>query len=308
MSAARGPVERRGVAWRRRSRRVILVDEDAWCRGIADGLLRGRGYRVLCLGDPEAAVRMAREMMPDLIVADIGLALTEHVPMKMRRQTDAAPEKSLIRPQAGYALLRPLEADPDLVSWPLVCLKEAGEDGAPVDRQRLSVLDYVPKPFLPVTLLEKIERSLHVTSPSRERKLETATWNPGEVVMEGRIEFVGLPAILEMLHFNLLTGVCILRSGDGGMGEVVFKKGEIVGARTSDGCQGAEAVFRVIGWAGGRFEFSQVSPPESALNMDPFELLMLEGLRRLDEEQRCAGSPAPPGTPPALNSWSAQES
>jgi CheY-like chemotaxis protein len=305
MSAARGSVERRGVGWRRRSRRVILVDEDAWCRGIADGLLRGRGYRVLCLGDTEAAVRMAREMMPDLIVADIGLALTEHVPMKMRRQTDAAPERSLIRPQAGYALLRPLEADPDLVSWPLVSLKET-ENGAPVDRQRLSVLDYVPKPFLPVTLLEKIERSLHVTTPSRERKLESAPWNPGEIVMEGRIEFVGLPAILEMLHFNLLTGVCVLRSGDGSMGEVVFNKGEIVGARTSDGCQGAEAIFRVIGWAGGRFEFSQASPTESALNMDPFELLMLEGLRRLDEGQRCAATPAPPGILPARQSWPVQ--
>jgi len=319
MSADPRGAERRGAAWRRGSRRLILADEDAWCRGIADGVLRGRGYRLVCTGDPEAAVRIAREMQPDLVLVDVRLSLTEPVPSQERRRTDPAAVKPLIRPLIGYALLRPLEADPSLVGCAVVFLKEAGESGEPIERPRYGITDYVAKPFAPQTLLERVERSLHTvaleepgraatTFPAAARtERESDIWNPREIVMEGRIDFIGVPAILEMFHFNQFTGVCALRCGEARSAEVGFEDGEIVSAHTSDGVVGVDAVFRVLSWTSGRFAFSQTTPARGPALKGRFEQLILEGLRRLDEERRYGAAPMRE-LAPARKGWTFHES
>ena len=71
---------------------------------------------------------------------------------------------------------------------------------------------------------------------------------------------VGMPAVLEMFHFNQLSGVCAVRCGDQLTAEVGFQDGEIVSASTSDGLAGAEAVFRLLSWPGGRFAFALTHP------------------------------------------------
>ena len=75
MSADPVRPERRGAGWPGVLRRLLLVDQDTWCRGIADGVLRGRGYRVVCTGDLPTAVQIAREMLPDLVLVDVRLTL-----------------------------------------------------------------------------------------------------------------------------------------------------------------------------------------------------------------------------------------
>jgi len=319
MSADPGGAERRGVAWRRRIRRLILVDEDAWCRGIADGVLRGCGYRLVCTGDPETAVRIAHEMLPDLVLADVRLSLTEPVPTQQRRRTDGTAMKPLVRPLSGYALLRPLEADPALVSCPVVLLKESDGIGDASERPRFGVMDYVTKPFAPQTLLEKVEKSLHTLGPAEgagaaatfaataRARPESDAWNPRAIVMEGRIDFIGVPAVLEMFHFNQFTGVCSLRAGDERSAYVGFEDGEIVSASTSEGIGGVDAVFRILSWTSGRFAFSQTRPARNAALKGRFEQLILEGLRRLDEERRYVAAPLRDLTAPRKG-WNFQES
>ena len=110
--------------------------------------------------------------------------------------------------------------------------------GESLEGPRFGVPDYVPKTFTPQTLLEKVEKCLHTVgltetagasafgaAPKAPR--ETELWNPREVVLEGRIDFVGMPAVLEMFHFNQLSGVCAVRSGDQLSAEVGFEDGEI---------------------------------------------------------------------------------
>lgn len=304
MSADPIRAERRGVSWPRRLRRLLLLDKDAWCRGIADGVLRGRGYRIVCTGDATSGARIAREMLPDVVLADVRLSLIEPVPLQERRNTDRTVIEPSPRLSDGYALLRPLEADPGLASFPVVLLRDPSEAGECADGPRFGVRDYVPKPFTPQVLLEKVEKSLHSSglmeangaasplSPSL-RARQSDVWNPREVVMEGNLDFIGVPAVLELFHFNQLTGICALRSDNERSADVGFEDGEIVAASTNNGLSGADAVFQALSWTSGRFAFALTHPSRGVRIKAHFEQLILEGLRRLDEQRRYFAAPAP---------------
>lgn len=279
--------ERRGAAPLRRRRRLLLVDEDPWCRGIADGVLRSRGYRVFCTGDTRTAIELAGEFLPDLVLADVGLALVETVPLRHRRKSDGAPP----RLQHGYAILRPLVAGRPLASAPVV-LNAAGRESEWSDAPRFDLPDHVPKPFTPEALLEKVAAYLPGPIPAGVTRLPAAargeSWKADETVMEGSIDFVGVPAVLEMLHANQLTGVCTLRAPDGSAGEIGFEDGEIVGAATSDARGGLDAMCRMLSWRVGRFAFALARPVRGPSLGYRFEGLMLDCMRRVDEESQAA--------------------
>ena len=297
MSAQSGRAERRGGGWQQRKRRVLVVDQDAWWRGVAEGILRGTGYRVVSTGDPTTAVGIARNMLPDLVLADVRLRLIEPVPFLERRHVDVATQfEPFPRLSDGFAILRPLEVDPALVSCPVVVLRDLNEAEDPLDGPRFGMPDHLPKPFTAPTLLEKVERSLHTTGleealsgvsapPGRTRR-DSDPSSAHETVMAGTLDFVGVPAVLEMFHFNQLSGVCALRAADGRSAEIGFEQGEIVSATTTDGVGGADAVFQVLTWTRGRFAFTPARPLLVAPLKARFEQLMLEGLKRLDEERR----------------------
>ena len=52
-------------------KRVLLVDDDADCRGVLRAILERQGIQVLEASDGLEAVRLAREREPDLVVMDI---------------------------------------------------------------------------------------------------------------------------------------------------------------------------------------------------------------------------------------------
>lgn len=301
--------DRRGGGRGRRRRRLLVVDADAWCRGIAEGVLRGTGYRVVCTGDPTAAVGIARNMLPDLVLVDVSLGLIEPVPFLERRRVDTTSLTDVVPPKAeGYAILRPLEVDPNLISCPIVVLRDANDAEDPLDGPRFGVPDHIAKPFTAQALLERVERSLHTTGleeamtgsgahplPARPRRefRDFDPWNPRETVLAGTLDLVGVPAVLEMFHFNQLSGICLLRGADGRTADVGFEAGEIVSASTSDGLGGADAVFQVLSWTRGRFTFTPARPVAAAPLKARFEQLILEGLRRLDEQRRPIATAAP---------------
>jgi hypothetical protein len=221
--------------------------------------------------------------------------------------TDVVPRNS-----EGYAILRPLEVDPNLISCPIVVLRDVNDSDDPLDGPRFGVPDHVAKPFTAQALLEKVERSLHTTGleeamsgsgaislPSRPRRefRDFDPWNPRETVLAGTLDLVGVPAVLEMFHFNQLSGICLLRGVDSRTADIGFDAGEIVSASTSDGVGGADAVFQVLAWTRGRFTFTPARPVAAAPLKARFEQLILEGLRRLDEQRRpiTSATPLEPG-------------
>jgi hypothetical protein len=105
--------------------------------------------------------------------------------------------------------------------------------------------------------------------------------------MEGRIEVVGAPGLLQMCHLGRLSGVCSIGSGDK-KAELKFRQGEVVGAALGD-LDGEEAVFEVLGWTEGHFSFAPGEPGAGEPLGEGFGQLLLEGCRRLDERLRAQG-------------------
>jgi CheY-like chemotaxis protein len=285
MSAQRAG-DRRGAPGVQATPRLLLVDHDAWCRAIADGALRAQGYRVVCTGDAETAVRVGRELLPDLVVFDVALPLVEEVPPSQRRSSDRPRPEPFPRVSPAYAILRALELEPAGVH-PVVLLKDdAG--GEQTRTSRFAVLGYVSKPFTPYTLVRQLES--HV-GRLRFRAEASATNTPPRIeaerptaALEGSVELFGVPAILEILHFNQLSGLCCFQDATGGAAEVHFRQGEIVAAR-ADNVDGADAIFRLLSWSDGRFSFMHQTPREDARIPLRFEQLLLEGMKRLDEQR-----------------------
>lgn len=151
-----GPIERRRRWPARGAHRLVLLDRDVWARALAEGALRARDCRVFSTGEPETAVRIAREMMVDLLLADISMSVLEAVPRMERRRIDPAPAQPLPLVAEGYALLRPLEVDPTGAQYPMVALKQAGLS-PDAESARFGFVDCARKPFTPQALAQKVD-------------------------------------------------------------------------------------------------------------------------------------------------------
>ncbi|NLW51530.1 MAG: response regulator [Candidatus Brocadiaceae bacterium] len=53
--------------------RILLVEDEENVRLLYKQELEEQGYEVLCAGDGRTAVKMAREMCPDVVIMDINL-------------------------------------------------------------------------------------------------------------------------------------------------------------------------------------------------------------------------------------------
>ena len=84
--------------------KVLVADDSATIRGVAESLLRHNGYEVISTSDGGKALAMAKSQKPDLIFLD-------HV----------MPGKD------GLTVCRELKADPQLRNIPVIMLLGAGE-------------------------------------------------------------------------------------------------------------------------------------------------------------------------------------
>jgi DNA-binding response OmpR family regulator len=102
--------------------------------------------------------------------------------------------------------------------------------------------------------------------------------------VSGSLEEMSLPDIVQVLHQGRKTGALKL-SGEGQSGTIYFKDGAIVDAAFGD-LSGADAFYGIVGVKKGDFTIDPtVVPGEKTINTSP-EMLLLEGLRRLDEAGR----------------------
>jgi CheY-like chemotaxis protein len=265
-----------------RVRRLLILDHDAWSRALADGLLRARGYRVVCTGDPDMAVRLAREMIPDMVLADLSMRVLQSAP---RRSGDPESEEAWSAALDGYGLLRPLEISPVPPGQPVVVLRPLSQP-ADGDSVRFALAATLPKPFTPETLLGKVGEILGGPSrPLEESVVRQQLEGDAQTLLGGRIEVLGVPGILQMCHNTVLSGVCTLEALDGVAVKVYFHKGEIVAASGPDGTAGGDSVAEVVSWERGRFDFVPGEPDERA-PLGTFDALILEGCRRMDERDR----------------------
>lgn len=106
----------------------------------------------------------------------------------------------------------------------------------------------------------------------------------GEVVMSGRIDAIIPPELLQVFHMHQKTGKLLLDM-DGGSARVTFRDGGIIAARFGE-LDNQEAIFGLMAEKNGHFRFlpGLPGPLMKAREIGDFMMILMEGLKRLDEE------------------------
>ncbi len=121
------------------------------------------------------------------------------------------------------------------------------------------------------------QAELALTPPPRATRRPTA--------MQGRVEEVPLPDLLQLLAASRKTGVLAIADG-GGEARVHLAEGKIVGCALAGAPDLAprKAFARLLGIERGAFELRPAeAPPPVAMVDAPLEALLMDGVRQLDE-------------------------
>jgi signal transduction histidine kinase/DNA-binding response OmpR family regulator len=149
---------------------VLVVDDNADVRAYVAGVLAA-GYRVLEAADGAAGLALAREALPDLVLADV-----------MMPRLD------------GFALARALREDPATDGIPVVLLTARADAGDEVAGLSAGADDYVTKPFDRGVLEARIAALIATRRRLRERyRLEGL---PAPAAADARVDSAELAASL----------------------------------------------------------------------------------------------------------------
>lgn len=235
-------------------RTALLVDPEAdYRKGVRD-LLEARGFTVHEAASGQEGLRLALEKRPWLILSEITVPGLD-----------------------GFELCRRLRSHSLLHHTPFVFLSGRDDYRDRYHGIRLGADDFLAKATGARELLIRIQLLL-------KRYSEMGARNRRGAGMEGAIEIVGAPGMLQMCHLGRLTGVCNVRTA-ARVVQIRFRDGDIVGAE-SETSTGVDAVYDVLEWSRGHFEFIPGDPGPGEPLGATFDQLLLEGCRRLDESRR----------------------
>ncbi|HRQ71273.1 MAG TPA: response regulator transcription factor [bacterium] len=127
--------------------RILLVDDEEDILNLVKYNLERDGYKVETVTTGEAAVRAARENVPDLILLDLMLPGMD-----------------------GFDVCRILKNDKNVMKTPIVMLTAKGEDSDIVAGLELGADDYITKPFSPRVLIARVKAVLRRDSKVKEGK------------------------------------------------------------------------------------------------------------------------------------------
>ena len=101
--------------------------------------------------------------------------------------------------------------------------------------------------------------------------------------LKGSLSSINLADIIQLVSNSKQTGRFILTRPSGQKAHIYLKNGEIVHAEVDD-FQGEDAIFTLISWADGEFNFEEggsVDIPQTVQR--PITSLLMEAARRIDE-------------------------
>ena len=238
-------------------------------------VLEKRGYTVETAVDGEDALARATARIPDLLITDV-----------MMPKLD------------GWALVRHLRSMPDFAMLPVIFLTALSSEDDRIRGFRLGADDYVTKPFRFEELDLRVAKTLRRTQQTMQETREELGSNSG---LRGDLSQIGLSSLLILIELERKTGLLQLRSPEGQSAQILVRDGKVVHARLDDAEEPVDApcVYYLLTWSAGAFEFvACLVEGADRVNVTTTHLLM-EGARRIDEEEPIAGAPVtiPPAAP-----------
>ena len=138
-----------------KDQRILVIDDESDMTDLLGYHLRGKGYVVELLNDPNRGIGVARSFLPDLVVLDVMM-----------------PEIT------GLQLCRMLRADPALHRVPIIFLTAKAEENDRVQGLEIGADDYISKPFSIRELMLRVQSLLRRSTPKEGG-------NPRRIQLEG---------------------------------------------------------------------------------------------------------------------------
>jgi len=234
-------------------RDVLVVDDNGVFRRFLRDLLVNRGFTVREANSGEEGLRMALEHRPWLILTDVRMPSGD-----------------------GFEFCRMVRSHSLIRQTPLLFLSGWDDYKQRYHGMGLGADDFLSKESSMRELLVRIQLLM-----KRYADLGARGSSAG---MQGEIQVMGAPAVLQVCHLSRLSGVLLAQDGPW-RASVRFREGEILAAECG-AAQNEDAVFEFLGWESGTFQFTPGDPAPGVPLGESFDRLVLEGCRRLDEARR----------------------
>jgi len=237
--------------------RVLIADFDTKRATTLADACRARAYVVERVRHGAAALEMALEAPPEVVVCPIDLPVIDGV-----RLSEILRGNPRTR-QASFIFLVKDELDAPMAMDP--------RDAT------------VASPWLERDILDRFDAILERTARFGEMRPESE--------IEGKLSQIGIVDLLQMFQMNRKTGTLrIWRDGSPGAGSILIHAGQVSDAsiplRDGSNVVGEKALYRLFTWRDGRFEFVPGAVAEHGRIRRPGRALLLEGVRQMDEWHR----------------------
>jgi CheY-like chemotaxis protein len=246
---------------------LLVVDDDLISRKAIGATLTRAGHVVTYAGDGEEGLSAARGRPPGLIISDVIMPRMD-----------------------GWRFVQSLRAEPTTALLPVIFLTVLGSDQHRLRGFGLGADDYIAKPVNGEELCFRVARSLE----RAEGMTRTARRGLGrQAAFVGDVGQFGPAALFSILASERKSGV-IAFTRPGATACVAFRDGLVIAASVQgeQDLVGVEAVYDLLGWWRGEFEFEVGEPPEPPAAervQAPITFLLMEAARRFDEQS--SGSP-----------------
>jgi CheY-like chemotaxis protein len=233
---------------------LLLVDGDVKSLRVLEVSLKKAGYNVTTAATGQDALDKVQTAQPDLIISD-----TDMPGMN------------------GFEFCRHLQENPEWAVIPFIFLTGQTSIEHKIKGLELGVEEYLTKPIYIKEILTRVKILLQKTQRVRiEEKRDSRTR------FSGALSDMGVVDLIQTIDVSRKSGLVHVTDDRGTKGTLFFRAGKVVDAELST-LQGEDAVYRLLTWSDGEFEFVF----RNVRRKDNIEMssqgLLMEGMRRLDE-------------------------
>jgi putative nucleotidyltransferase with HDIG domain len=237
--------------------KILMVDDQVDFLTLLKLKLVNEGFDVVATDNAEEALKLMGRERPDLAVVDVVMPGMD-----------------------GLAMFRKMrEAGGELSDIPVIFLSARDESQLKVEALYLGAEDYLNKPVDLKELAARIRNIIRRDSRLRKGAASASTGVAGD------LKNLGIPDIVQTLHLGLKTACVTLKGAGGEEGRIYFENGRIRHCEVGR-ISGEDAFYRLLYWQEGPFVISHGQTTQlRTIAMDEMQLMM-EGLRRMDEEKK----------------------
>ncbi|MEO1234813.1 MAG: response regulator, partial [Myxococcota bacterium] len=248
---------------------LLIVDPDALSLRVLEVSLRKAGFEVRTATTAESGWREALEQSPELVLTDT------HLP-----------------DDSGFDLARRLRDHEATAETGIIFLSSESSPDAKMRAIEAGADEFLAKPVL-------VKEIVHRAKSLLERaESESLAGHGPDGHLRGTLSNMGVVDILQVMEAGAKSGVVHLvsdREQSGGYvarGEaraaLYFRDGQLVDGQLG-ALAGADALYRVLLWEDGQFEIEFVPINRPNLVDTSIQMVLLEGMRRVDEWSRFVG-------------------